>query len=99
MATYAELLQASGDDGLRQKVLVAVMVAAEIVRTEQDTTPNHAARLAWAKATFQNPEPARDAMVRAIVVQNRALTLAQILAANDAAVQTAVNNAVDVLAT
>lgn len=99
MATYAELLQAANDDGLRQKVMVAVLVAAEVVRTENAQTVNHANRLAWAKSTFQNPEPARDSMVRAILVQNRAVPVATILAADDATVQTAVNNAVDVFAT
>lgn len=99
MATYAELLAAANDDGLRQKVLVAVLVAAEVVRTENAQTANHANRLAWAKATFQNPEPARDAMVRALLVQNRAVAVALILAADDATVQAAVNTAVDVFAT
>jgi hypothetical protein len=98
MATYAELLQASANDGLRQKVLVACIIAAETVRTESASIPNHTARLAWAKAVFANPEQERNRMIMAVLAQNKAATLAAITGASDATVQTAVDAAVDVFA-
>lgn len=60
MATYAELLQAAEHSGLRNKIRVACFVAAEIVRTELNTTANHANRLVWAKRVFENPVAEAD---------------------------------------
>lgn len=98
MATYLELLGAQGNDTLRQKVMVACFVAAEAIRTEAGGTVNHANRLIWAKSVFIDPERAGNSMVWAVLAQNQSQTLANILAASDAAVQTAVNAAVDVFA-
>lgn len=98
MATYAELIQASNDGGLNTRIQVACFVAAEIVRTEDPATTNHAARLAWARNVFVDPHNEAKRMVWAVLAQNRAATLAQITGATDAAVQTAVNAAVDVFA-
>lgn len=98
MATYAELLTAAADGPLNQKVRVACVVAAELVRTESDQVVNHVKRLAWAKEVFVNPRPQAERMIWAIIAQNRAATLAQIIGADDATVQTAVNAAVDVFA-
>jgi hypothetical protein len=98
MATYAELLTASNNDTLRQKVRVACVIAAEAVRTEASATTNHTNRLAWAKAVFMNPESEGNRMMWAVLAQNAAATYAAIIGATDAAVQTAVNAAVDVFA-
>jgi hypothetical protein len=95
MATYAELLSASEDPGLKNKVRVALTIAAEAIRTE-GAVANHAARLALAKAISLAPAPYVDPMLRAVLAQNAAATLATILAASDATVQTAVNAAIDV---
>lgn len=98
MATYAELLTASANDALRQKVLVACVIGAEVVRNESSGTTNHTNRLTWAKGVFAAPERARDGMMWAVLAQNAAATLAQITGASDATVQTAVNAAIDVFA-
>jgi len=98
MATYAEILTASQNDVLRQKILVACVIAAEKVRTELSTVTNHAARLAWAKAAYANPEAAQKGMVMAVLAQNSTFTLAQIIGATDVTVQAAVDAAVDVFA-
>ncbi|MEO8753124.1 MAG: hypothetical protein ABI624_10640 [Casimicrobiaceae bacterium] len=98
MATYAELLTASGNDMLRQKVRVASVIAAETVRSESNATPNHANRLIWAKAVFANPEAEGVRMIWAVLAQNKSATLAAITGASDATVQTAVDAAVDVFA-
>lgn len=99
MATYAELLTASNNETLINKIRVAVVIAAEIVRTELDTVPNHVNRLIWAKQVFITPDREAQRMVWAVLAQNRAATLAQIVGADDATVQGAVNAAVDVFAT
>jgi hypothetical protein len=98
MATYAELLLASEDAGLRNKVRVACIVAAEAIRTEDAGTANHAARLAWARSAFESPESVTQRMLWAVLAQNKAAALAAITGASDATVQTAVNAAVDVFA-
>lgn len=98
MATYNELLQASANDDLNARMRVAVIIACEAIRTEVDTTPNHAARLAWARQTLANPEFAARQMIWAVLAQNAGFTLAQITGATDAALQTAVNAAVNLLA-
>lgn len=99
MATYAELIQASQDSGLRDKIKSAIGVAAETIRTESGATGNHANRLIWAKQAFNSPASKVDEMTWCAVIQNRAATLAQITGASDASIQTAVNAAVDVFAT
>lgn len=98
MATYSELLQAAENDALRQKIRVAVIIAAEAIRIEVDTTANHAARLVWAAATFRNPVVEADRMLWAVLAQNKDATFAQIIGATDAQVQAAVNGAVNVFA-
>ena len=99
MATYTELFDLMNDSALRNRVSVACLVAAEAVRIEAGSVPNHANRLAWAKAAFSGPRETGERMLPAILAQNAGLTRAQILAAADSALQTAVNAAVDVFAT
>ncbi len=98
MATYTELYDLMNESALRNKVAVACLVAAEAVRLEAEGTANHANRLTWAKATFTDPRAAGERMLPAILAQNATLTKAQILAASDGALQTAVNSAVNVFA-
>jgi hypothetical protein len=98
MATYAELITLSGNAGLLDQVKVACIVAADTIRAELDTTLNHTARLSWAKMVFESPANTATAMLWAVLAQNRALTVAQISGASDAAVQTAVNSAVNLFA-
>ena len=98
MATYAELLTAGENDGLRRKVRVGCIIAANVIMTELATVPNHTARLAWAKAVYENPVTAGEKMLWAVIAQNNTFTLAQITGASDAAVQTAVTAAVDLFA-
>lgn len=101
MATYSEILDIASNttgDALRKRVRVAVIVAADIVRGELVTVPNHANRMAWAKTVLQNPDQEATRMLWAVLAQNRAATQAQIVAADDATVQGAVNLAIDLLA-
>lgn len=98
MATYAELRQAEENDTLRTKIRSACLIAAEVVRNESTGTANHAARAAWARSVYENPDLVAERMTRAVLAQNAALTFAQITGATDSGVQTAVNNAIDALA-
>ena len=98
MATYAELIIASQNGTLTDKIKVACFIAAEVVRTEVGTTPNHTNRLLWAKQVYADPSRESTRMTWAVLAQNAAQTLAAITGASDSAVQTAVNAAVDVFA-
>jgi hypothetical protein len=98
MASYLELLDASNDDTLNQRMRVAVVIAAELVRTESTATTNHTARAAWAKTVYADPTAVAHKMIYAVLAQNAAAPLATILAATDASIQTAVNAAIDALA-
>lgn len=101
MATYAELLDiattATGEPLLR-KIKVAVIVACDVIRLEAINTTNHANRVKWAGETLDNPDGAARQMLWAVLATNRAATSAQILGADDATVQTAVNSSIDLLA-
>jgi hypothetical protein len=96
MATYDELLEASNNEVLNRKIRVAVIIAAETIRTESIAVPSHAERLVWAKKAFNQPDAVAKAMVWAVLAQNKAATFSQIINANDATVQTAVDAAVNV---
>lgn len=94
MATYAELLTAAGNAGLRDKVKVAVIVAAALVRAEAWDTPDHGARLNWAKRAFADPDTEATRMLWALLAEFRDSPVAAITGATDAQVQAAVNAAV-----
>jgi hypothetical protein len=101
MATYAELLtiaSTSTGEALRNRIRVAVVVAADVVRAEAEATPNHAKRMEWARSVLQGPDAEAQRMLWAVLAQNRAFTQAQITGADDATVQGAVNAAIDLLA-
>lgn len=98
MATYLELISAQADANLTAKVKIATIIAADGVRTESNNTANHYRRLQWAREALRDPVTAGNEMLWAILAQNSAVPLAAILAASDASIQTAVNNAVDLLA-
>ena len=99
MATYEELYGLWHESGLKNKVTVAVVVAAETIQGEDVGTPNHANRLIWARQTFESPAIAADAMFRVILAVNKDIAVGTILAASDASIQAAVDAAVDTFAT
>ena len=99
MATYAEILAAAEDPTLLNKCRVAVIVSADTVRAESAGTTNHTARLAWASKATRDPVSEAKRALWCALAQNKALTSAQILAASDAAIQSAVDAAIDLLST
>ncbi len=95
MATYVELRQLFGDGDLKNRVEVAVIVAAETIRDEASPT---ASRLAWAKAAFENPSSKREPMLRRLLAANREQDVATIQGVSDSTLQSRVDEAVDVFA-
>jgi len=101
MATYDEILTiATTNTGavLKNRIQVAVIVAADVIRLENAQTANHANRMVWATRALDNPAAVAQKVTWAVLAQNRAATVSQIINADDATVQTAVNAAVDLIA-
>ncbi len=96
MATYVELRQLFSDGNLKNRIEVAVIVAAEAIRIEDIGTTNHVNRVLWAKAAFERPNAIRDQMLMALLAANKDATVANITGATDAAIQAKVDAAVDV---
>lgn len=97
MATFAELRTASEDSTFRMKVRVATTIKAAAILTETAGT-SLANRQKWAGAVLRNPDSAGDSLLWGVLAINAAATLAAIVGASDATVQTAVNTVGDVLA-
>ena len=98
MATYAELFELRANSAFRNKVSVAVAVAADGIRQEDGATDNHANRLIWAKRAMQNPGAVGQEVLFSILVANKTATTEQILGAKDAAIQANVDAVVDLFA-
>lgn len=99
MATYSELYRLEHEDSvLRARVYVACSVAAEAIRTENPATANHANREKWARMVFTRGQEAAGQMLRYLLANFAASTVVQITGATDAALQTAVNAAVNLFA-
>lgn len=99
MATLQELsdlLTGTTDAGnLRAKVAIAALDRAAVIVGE--VTPS-VARKQWAQDMLASQPPSKiDELFRYTVLSNDSLTIAQILAADDTSLQTAINTAVDAL--
>ena len=99
MATYQELFGILNNSELRNKITVAVGVAADTIWAEDAGTENHANRLLWAKAAYENPQRAAEQIMWSVIIANRGQSVANILAAPDAAIQTNVDAVVNLFAT
>lgn len=94
MATLAELQGLFADASLLPKVQAACVLAAEVIRTEAADTPDHTARMEWAKRALNDPAAEAVWIFKGVLAQNSAFTVAQIQGATDAALKTAVTNAI-----
>lgn len=100
MASYTELFNLmQGKSELRNRITVAVIVAAEEIRTEDAGTANHANRLLWAARAFDSPESISKKIMMSVIAGNKAAAISAIEAATDAVLQAAVNSSVDLFAT
>jgi hypothetical protein len=97
MATFAELVTASANATLVEKIKIATLIAADNIRLESPGVASHLDRVKWAAKVFTDPATEATRMVWPVLIQNRTATLAQITGASDAAVQTAVDAAVAVV--
>ena len=98
MATYTEIASLLNEATLAARVASACLVAAAAIQAEDGATVNHANRLKWAKAVFLDPQTWGQRLLRAVLAANASATLAQITAATDSTIQTAVNASVNTFA-
>ena len=98
MATYNDIFNLHNHSELINRVTVACIVAAEGIMAELGTVDNHASRLIWASSVFQNPQAEAKRMYWAVLAANNDAEVAVILAATDAAIQTNVDEHVDLFA-
>lgn len=98
MATYLELSNAEGDAGftnLRSKVKAAATIKAQLIVAQAGAATSKARD--WAIGALQLPSSVVLPLFFFVLADNANLTVAQLQNASDAAVQTAVNKAVDQL--
>lgn len=98
MATYTELYGLRNDSALRNRVMVACIVAGEAIMAEDVGTPNHANRLTWAASVFASPVAEANRMFMAVLAANKDATVEQVQGASDEAIQTHVDAHVDLFA-
>lgn len=92
MATYLEIYELSGDGTILNKVTTAVAKKARDILNEAAPSTD---RKAWADAAITDPFSKTREMIWYVLADSISLTKAQILAATDASILTAVGTAVD----
>lgn len=97
MASYSDLYAVTSDQGLLDRIAVAVAVAAHSINSESPATPYHDRRKRWARSALMSPRAFAEAAVWAIVAEYNDLTAAQIVAATDAQILSAVESILPVL--
>ena len=95
MALYLELYNLRNDSVLRGRVAMAVAIAAVGVQGESANTPNHAARLAWARTALADPDAEAARVIWVVLGTNAALTVAALMAAVNADLLAAVKACID----
>lgn len=99
MATYAELFGLIATESeVKNKVKVALLVAAKTICDEADTIPNHAQRKVWAREILNNVDSQIDKTFQILVASFRAQTIVGIQSATDTTIQQAVDSSVNFLA-
>lgn len=97
MADYTELHSLVTNVDLLNRIMTAVAIAAETIRTEAPATADHDKRMAWAKRALTNVDGTARQLMWVMIAQNKDFALSQITGATDAAIQNAVNSAVELL--
>ena len=90
MASYIELRNVVDDDTLRNRVDVAVVIAASDLLSGTPTTSDQK----WAANVLGNPRVEGAKALRSVIAINKDATVANILAASDAALQTNVDSVI-----
>lgn len=87
MATYLELRGLFSDGDLNNKVVTATVVAAYTIAVRVSPVPTTAEK-AWIDAVFKDPISNGRRVLMAILAANRTASVAAIMSASDATVQT-----------
>ncbi len=98
MATYTDLQNALRNSLLTDRVEIAIAVAAVAISTELGSVTNHANRLIWAQEALGNLGGMAARFLPAVLAKNKNASIATITAASDAAIQTQVDELVDLFA-
>jgi len=105
MATYTEIRNLYNDSAMRNKVATAVAIAADtVMRGNDNVAPfsqvagDHDKRVVWAKDALGNTETYAKQFWESVLAANNTLTVAQITGASDSALQSKVNDSVDLFA-
>jgi hypothetical protein len=98
MATHTELYELYSDSALRNRVEIALVLVAETIRTEDPERPNHAQRLAWARAVFSDPQRWLMPMFRLLLAAQDIAQAGPISNASDELIVARVAEAVDFFA-
>ena len=99
MATYEELFGLIGtESAVKNKVKVALLVAAKAICDEADTVPNHTQRIVWAREVLSGVDSMANRAFPILIITFKALEVSAIQAAADTAVQLAVDANVNFLA-
>lgn len=92
MATYTELFNLRSSSDLRNKIAVAAVVKAQAII---DLASPTAGQIQWAEQAIADPVSKADALMHYVIAANKTATVAQILSASDATIQTNVDAAVN----
>ncbi len=108
MATLIELRNFMNDSALRNKVTTAVIISADtVMRGNDGSAPflqkpgppsDHDIRVIWAKLAFENPQAEGRKFLMSVLASNSTLAVGAITGASDAAIQSNVDEAVDLMA-
>jgi hypothetical protein len=96
MATYQELFQIANDTppALAEKIRIGIVVKAQAIAASPTSTEKQGA---WALNALRNPSGDTQTVLNYILGAYKSAAVSAITGANDATVQTAVDNAVDQL--
>lgn len=95
-ATYLELRNLGNDPDLRNRVQVAVIVAAQLIGENAATETTE--RKAWAQRVIRNPTTWAERALWLALADNKDLTVADIQNATDAQLQAVIDAMVDLMA-
>lgn len=94
MATYAELYDLRSNSALLNRIVVATTIKAQLLI---DLATPTADQIAWASTAISNPEDKAGELFNYVLAKNSTLTVSQINAATDSAIQNQINAAVDAI--
>lgn len=98
MATYLELYTLRGNPDLKQKIAVALTIAADTIRGELASVNGHTSRITWAQEVLGRLDAEAEKALTLLLAANQANTTAQIQGASDSAIQSNVNDIINILA-